>query len=95
MPKVIISGGGTGGHIYPAIAIANALREIDPATEILFVGAEGKMEMEKVPKSGYQIIGLPIRLSYSLIDINLDNGLGGIVQGKKTDNKSNNERSGK
>lgn len=58
--KVIISGGGTGGHIYPAIAIANALKEKDPAIEILFVGAEGKMEMEKVPKAGYQIIGLPI-----------------------------------
>ena len=60
MPKVIISGGGTGGHIYPAIAIANALKEINPAIEILFVGAEGKMEMEKVPKAGYEIIGLPI-----------------------------------
>ena len=59
-PKVIISGGGTGGHIYPAIAIANALKEINPAIEVLFVGAEGKMEMEKVPKAGYPIIGLPI-----------------------------------
>lgn len=58
--RIIISGGGTGGHIYPAIAIANALRELDPSVEILFVGAEGKMEMEKVPKAGYQIIGLPI-----------------------------------
>jgi UDP-N-acetylglucosamine--N-acetylmuramyl-(pentapeptide) pyrophosphoryl-undecaprenol N-acetylglucosamine transferase len=58
--KVIISGGGTGGHIYPAIAIANALKEIDPTIEVLFVGAEGKMEMEKVPKAGYKIIGLPI-----------------------------------
>ncbi len=58
--KIIISGGGTGGHIYPAIAIANQLKSIDPATQILFVGAEGKMEMEKVPKAGYQIIGLPI-----------------------------------
>lgn len=58
--KVIISGGGTGGHIYPAIAIANAIKEKDPNTEILFVGAEGKMEMEKVPKAGYKIIGLPI-----------------------------------
>lgn len=58
--RIIISGGGTGGHIYPAIAIANALKEIDPATEILFVGAEGKMEMEKVPKAGYQIVGLPV-----------------------------------
>lgn len=58
--RIIISGGGTGGHIYPAIAIANELKTIDPATEILFVGAEGKMEMEKVPRAGYQIEGLPI-----------------------------------
>jgi UDP-N-acetylglucosamine--N-acetylmuramyl-(pentapeptide) pyrophosphoryl-undecaprenol N-acetylglucosamine transferase len=58
--KVIISGGGTGGHIYPAIAIANQLKTNDPTTQILFVGAEGKMEMEKVPKAGYPIIGLPI-----------------------------------
>jgi UDP-N-acetylglucosamine--N-acetylmuramyl-(pentapeptide) pyrophosphoryl-undecaprenol N-acetylglucosamine transferase len=58
--KVIISGGGTGGHIYPAIAIANQLKASAPTTQILFVGAEGKMEMEKVPKAGYQIIGLPI-----------------------------------
>ncbi|HEV7346711.1 undecaprenyldiphospho-muramoylpentapeptide beta-N-acetylglucosaminyltransferase [Telluribacter sp.] len=61
MPKrVIISGGGTGGHIYPAIAIAHALKEQDPSIEILFVGAEGKMEMEKVPRAGYEIIALPI-----------------------------------
>ena len=58
--KIIISGGGTGGHIYPAIAIANELKTINPATEILFVGAEGKMEMEKVPRAGYSIVGLPI-----------------------------------
>lgn len=58
--RVIISGGGTGGHIYPAIAIANALKEIEPGIEILFVGALGKMEMEKVPRAGYKIIGLPI-----------------------------------
>ncbi len=58
--RVIISGGGTGGHIYPAISIANAMKEIDPALEFLFVGAEGKMEMEKVPKAGFNIIGLPI-----------------------------------
>lgn len=58
--KVIISGGGTGGHIYPAIAIANELKVMDPATEILFVGAEGKMEMEKVPRAGYPILGLPV-----------------------------------
>ncbi len=58
--NVIISGGGTGGHIYPAIAIANALKEVNPAINILFVGALSKMEMEKVPKAGYKIIGLPI-----------------------------------
>ncbi len=58
--KVIISGGGTGGHIYPAIAIANELKRLDPATDILFVGAEGKMEMEKVPRAGYRIEGLPV-----------------------------------
>lgn len=58
--RVIISGGGTGGHIYPAISIANAMKEIDPSIEFLFVGAEGKMEMEKVPKAGFKIIGLPI-----------------------------------
>lgn len=56
--KVIISGGGTGGHIFPALAIANALKKINPANEILFVGAEGKMEMEKVPAAGYEIEGL-------------------------------------
>src|SRR3978361_1875748 len=59
--RIIISGGGTGGHIFPAIAIANALKKIDPATEILFVGALGKMEMEKVPAAGYKIIGLEIQ----------------------------------
>ncbi len=58
--NVIISGGGTGGHIYPAIAIANELKRLDPATNILFVGAEGKMEMEKVPRAGYRIEGLPV-----------------------------------
>ena len=58
--RVIISGGGTGGHIYPAISIANAMKEIDSSLEFLFVGAEGKMEMEKVPKAGFNIIGLPI-----------------------------------
>ncbi len=56
--KVIISGGGTGGHIFPAIAIANALKAIDKSVEILFVGAEGRMEMEKVPAAGYKIEGL-------------------------------------
>ena len=56
--KVIISGGGTGGHIFPAIAIANALKVLRPNTEFLFVGAEGRMEMEKVPAAGYNIVGL-------------------------------------
>lgn len=59
--RVIISGGGTGGHIFPAVAIANALKKIDPGTEILFVGANGRMEMEKVPAAGYKIIGLDIQ----------------------------------
>lgn len=59
--KVIISGGGTGGHIFPAISIANEIKQRSPETEILFVGAEGKMEMEKVPAAGYKIIGLPVR----------------------------------
>lgn len=58
--KVIISGGGTGGHIFPAIAIANALKRRDETTEILFIGALGRMEMEKIPKAGYRIEGLPI-----------------------------------
>lgn len=81
--KVLISGGGTGGHIFPAIAIANSIKEIRPETEFLFVGAIGKMEMEKVPAAGYKIIGLnisgiqrslslsnfmfPVRLALSLI----------------------------
>ncbi len=58
--RIIISGGGTGGHIFPALAIADALRKTDPSTEILFVGAEGRMEMEKMPAAGYKIIGLPV-----------------------------------
>ena len=58
--KVIISGGGTGGHIFPAIAIANALKKLDASVEILFVGAKGKMEMQKVPEAGYPIIGITI-----------------------------------
>lgn len=60
MKKVIISGGGTGGHIYPAIAIANTLKELYPDTEILFVGAKNRMEMQKVPQAGYRIIGLDV-----------------------------------
>ena len=58
--RVIISGGGTGGHIFPAVSIASKLRELNPENEILFVGAEGKMEMEKVPAAGFDIVGLPI-----------------------------------
>ena len=59
--KYLISGGGTGGHIFTAVSIANALRELDPQAEILFVGALGRMEMERVPQAGYKIIGLPVR----------------------------------
>lgn len=59
--RIIISGGGTGGHIFPAIAIANALRRLAPDTVLLFVGANGKMEMEKVPAAGYEIVGLDIQ----------------------------------
>ncbi len=59
--KYLISGGGTGGHIFPAVSIANALREADPSCEILFVGALGRMEMERVPQAGYSIIGLPVK----------------------------------
>jgi UDP-N-acetylglucosamine--N-acetylmuramyl-(pentapeptide) pyrophosphoryl-undecaprenol N-acetylglucosamine transferase len=58
--RIIISGGGTGGHIYPAISIANALRKIDPEMDILFVGAEGRMEMDRIPAAGYDIVGLPV-----------------------------------
>lgn len=58
--RVIISGGGTGGHIFPAVSIAGKLMEVNPENEILFVGAEGKMEMEKVPVAGFKIVGLPI-----------------------------------
>ena len=58
--KIIISGGGTGGHVFPAIAMADAFHGLLPDTEILFVGAEGKLEMSAVPKAGYRIIGLPI-----------------------------------
>lgn len=67
--RVIISGGGTGGHIFPAISIANALRKIEPETEILFVGAEGRMEMEKVPAAGYRIIGLPVAGLYRSLSL--------------------------
>lgn len=59
--RVIISGGGTGGHLFPALAIADALKKLDPAIELLFVGARGKIEMERVPAAGYRIIGLDIQ----------------------------------
>ena len=59
--KIIISGGGTGGHIFPNVSIANAIRELQPDAQILFVGAEGRMEMQRVPQAGYEIKGLPIR----------------------------------
>ena len=59
--KVMISGGGTGGHIFPAISIANAIKAACPDAELLFIGAQGRMEMEKVPAAGYPIIGLPVR----------------------------------
>jgi UDP-N-acetylglucosamine--N-acetylmuramyl-(pentapeptide) pyrophosphoryl-undecaprenol N-acetylglucosamine transferase len=58
--KVIVSGGGTGGHIFPAVSIANEIRSRFPETDILFVGALGKMEMERVPAAGYRIVGLPV-----------------------------------
>lgn len=58
--RAIISGGGTGGHIFPALSIAGKLKELNPETEILFVGADGRMEMEKVPAAGYKIVGLPV-----------------------------------
>ena len=58
--RAIISGGGTGGHIFPALSIAGKLKELNPGTEILFVGADGRMEMEKVPAAGYKIVGLPV-----------------------------------
>lgn len=58
--RIIIAGGGTGGHIFPAIAIANAIVKLEPQTEILFVGAKGKMEMEKIPQAGFKIEGLDI-----------------------------------
>ncbi len=59
-PRVIVSGGGTGGHIFPAVSIANEIRHRYPDAKILFVGAEGRMEMERVPKAGYEIVGLPV-----------------------------------
>jgi len=58
--RIIISGGGTGGHIFPAIAIGKALQHLDKEIELLYVGANGKMEMEKVPQAGFNIVGLNI-----------------------------------
>src|SRR4249919_2777382 len=58
--RLIVAGGGTGGHIFPAIAIANAIKKISPGSKFLFVGAKGKMEMDKVPQAGYEIRGLMI-----------------------------------
>lgn len=58
--RIIISGGGTGGHIFPALSIANAIRQLQPHAQILFVGAEGRMEMQRVPDAGYKIVGLPV-----------------------------------
>ena len=59
--RIIISGGGTGGHIFPAVSIANAIKALRPDAEILFVGAQGRMEMQRVPAAGYEIVGLPVR----------------------------------
>lgn len=59
--RIIISGGGTGGHIFPAVSIANAIMAKHPDAQILFVGALGRMEMQRVPQAGYQIKGLPVR----------------------------------
>lgn len=60
-PRIIISGGGTGGHIFPAVSIANAVKAKCPDAKILFIGAEGRMEMTRVPEAGYEIKGLPVR----------------------------------
>ena len=60
-PRIIISGGGTGGHIFPAVSIANAVKAKCPDAKILFIGAEGCMEMTRVPEAGYEIKGLPVR----------------------------------
>lgn len=85
--RFIISGGGTGGHIFPAVSIAGALRELLPDCEILFVGANGRMEMEKVPAAGYDIVGLPIQGLYrSLTPKNIKvlcNAIKSINQSKK------------
>ena len=59
--RIIVSGGGTGGHIFPAVSIANAIKAKRPDAQILFVGAQGRMAMQRVPAAGYEIIGLPVR----------------------------------
>jgi UDP-N-acetylglucosamine--N-acetylmuramyl-(pentapeptide) pyrophosphoryl-undecaprenol N-acetylglucosamine transferase len=78
--KIIISGGGTGGHIFPAISIANGIIKADPNAKILFVGAEGRMEMEKVPKAGYEIVGLPIRGIQRKLSFDLIKSIWGLVK---------------
>ena len=75
--KIIISGGGTGGHIYPAIAIAKKILEISKDSEILFVGAKGRMEMEKVPEEGFEIVGL------SVVGIQRSMSINGILKNLK------------
>ena len=78
--KVIISGGGTGGHIYPAIAIAKEILRRYPSAQVKFVGALGRMEMEKVPKAGFDIVGLPIsgiQRSLSLKNLLINNSATG------------------
>ncbi|MCJ7446925.1 MAG: undecaprenyldiphospho-muramoylpentapeptide beta-N-acetylglucosaminyltransferase [Bacteroidales bacterium] len=85
--RIIISGGGTGGHIFPAISVANALKRIDPEIDILFVGAEGKMEMEKIPAAGYKIIGLPVTGIYRSLTLKnftvLPNLIKSLLRAKK------------
>ncbi len=81
--RIIISGGGTGGHIFPAVSIANALRRIDPEIEILFVGAEGRMEMEKIPAAGYQIRGLPVAGFYRSLTLKNIGVISGFLKSMK------------
>ncbi len=85
--RVIMSGGGTGGHIFPAVAIANAIKKLVPHAEIIFIGAEGRMEMEKVPAAGYKIIGLKIagfQRSFTLANFTLPfKIIGSMLKAKK------------
>ena len=78
--KIIITGGGTGGHVYPAIAIADAIKKLQPDAKILFVGALGKLEMEKVPNAGYEIIGLPVSGLYRKISFKALNSILNFVK---------------